>query len=64
MSKPHSPQKSVDSLEKLGPEMEKDTQSILDSLKRVLEQLKSQQNLIMGQLSSLKQTLEASEVRK
>ena len=55
-------QKSVDSLEKLGPEMEKDTQSILDSLKKVLVQLKSQQEAIMGQLSSVKKTLEASKV--
>ena len=53
----------MDSLDTLGPKMEKDTQSILDSLRRVLGQLKSQQEVIMGQLSSVKQTLQASKVR-
>ena len=50
-------------MEKLGPEMERDTQSILDSLRRVLGQLKSQQDSIMSELSSVKSTLEASKVR-
>ena len=51
----------MDSLDTLGPKMEKDTQGILDSLRRVLGQLKSQQEVIMGQLSSVKQTLQASK---